>query len=206
MSTVLLATGNAHKVIEVRAILAEVLRGRVPSARIERNLVGLAGYDVPEVIESGVTFEENALLKARAATESTGLPALSDDSGLCVDVLGGAPGIFSARWSGQHGQDRANLELLLAQLRDVPPEHRQASFVAAVALVLPDGRSVVTHGRVAGTLAQQPAGVGGFGYDPIMRPDGYDCTMAELTADQKNSLSHRSRALRALADDLEPLL
>ncbi len=203
---VVLATRNAHKVGEVRAILADALAGRVDVETIHTALVGLEGWDVPDVVESGVTFEENALLKARAAAQATGLPALADDSGLCVDVMGGAPGIFSARWSGAHGRDRENLQLLLDQLADVPDEHRGAAFVAAVALVHPDGTSVVRQGRVAGTLAREPHGEKGFGYDPILRPEGGQRTLAELTPAEKNGISHRGQALRALLDDLEPLL
>ncbi len=203
---VVLATGNAHKVGEVRAILAEALAGRLDRAAIDARLVGTAGYDVPTVVESGVTFAENALLKARAAVQVTGLPALADDSGLCVDVMGGAPGIFSARWSGAHGRDADNLQLLLDQLADVPTEHRGAAFVAAVVLVLPDGREVVRHGRVQGTLTRESHGENGFGYDPIFRPQGRSVTTAELSPQEKNAVSHRGQALRALLPELEPLL
>ncbi len=129
----------------------------------------------------------------------TGLPAIADDSGLCVDVLGGAPGIFSARWSGKHGDDAANLELLLAQLADIADEHRQAHFACAAALALPDGTEVVREGRIDGTLLHAPRGANGFGYDPVFLPDGYERTTAEMPAEEKNPISHRTRAFQASA-------
>lgn len=199
-----LATRNEHKVRELADILAGVL------GRTGRELVGVGDLpDVPEVVESGVTFAENALLKARAVAGATGLPALADDSGLAVDVLGGSPGVFSARWSGTSGSreqvDRANNALLLAQLADVPEEHRGAGFVCAAVLVLPDGTEVVREGTVRGVLGREPVGDGGFGYDPLLRlPDGR--TLAQLTPAEKHGLSHRGEAFRALAQDLEPLL
>lgn len=190
-----LATRNAHKVEELRPILAEALGGAVD---LSTALVGVDAFEgVPDVVESGVTYAENALLKARAVCAATGLVALADDSGLAVDVLGGSPGIFSARWSGGQG-DRANLELLLAQLGDVPDQHRAAGFVCAAALVTPDGHEAVEHGRIGGVLTRAPRGTGGFGYDPILElPDGR--TLAELDAEEKNAISHRSQAFRALA-------
>ncbi|MBB1243602.1 RdgB/HAM1 family non-canonical purine NTP pyrophosphatase [Streptomyces durbertensis] len=195
MQRLVLATRNAHKVVELRAILGDAGLG---GDRIE--LVGADAYpEVPDVKETGVTFAENALLKARALAEATGLPAVADDSGLCVDVLGGAPGIFSARWAGRHGDDHANLELLLAQLADISDEHRGAHFACAAALALPDGTEHVVEGRLTGTLRHTPAGAGGFGYDPILQPDGETRTCAELTPGEKNAISHRGRAFRALA-------
>jgi len=146
-----------------------------------------------------VTFAENALIKARALAAFTGLPAVADDSGLAVDVLGGSPGIFSARWAGRHGDDAANLELLVAQVADVPERHRGARFVCAAALVTPDGHEVVETGTLEGTLAFAPRGERGFGYDPILVPTGDTRTCAELTADEKNAISHRGQAFRALA-------
>ena len=145
-----------------------------------------------------VTFADNALLKARYAARATGLPALADDSGLAVDVLGGAPGIFSARWSGRHGDDAANLRLLLAQLSDVPDAHRGAQFVCAAALVTPDGREHVETGTLRGALLREPVGDGGFGYDPILRPEGRDVSTAQLSPEDKNAISHRGHAFRAL--------
>jgi XTP/dITP diphosphohydrolase len=194
-----LATRNAHKVEELRAILAEAFPQAGGALDLETDMVGVTEFpDVEDVVESGVTFAENALLKARAVCAATGLVSMADDSGLAVDVLGGAPGIFSARWSGRHGQDRANLELLLAQLGDVPDDYRAAGFVCAAALVTPDGLEHVEHGRLNGTLTRAARGTNGFGYDPILAlPDGR--TLAELDADEKNSISHRSQAFRALA-------
>src|SRR5690606_40095806 len=128
---------------------------------------------VPPPIEDGITFEQNALIKARAVCAATGLPAIADDSGISVEVMGGAPGIFSALWSGEHGADEANVRLLLAQLEDIADEHRGAAFVCAAALVTPDGREVVRVGRMHGHIAHGPAGAGGFGYDPIFIPEGH---------------------------------
>lgn len=195
---VVLATHNQHKVGELRAILADLLP--------PDDVVGAADVGAPDVAETGVTFAENALLKARAVAEHTGLIAIADDSGLAVDVLHGAPGIFSARWAGTHGQDQANLDLLLAQLSDIGPEHRAAGFVCAAALATPDGFSVVEHGQLRGTLATEPRGDGGFGYDPILVPEGEQRTCAELSAQEKNAISHRGQAFRVLAGHLKPLL
>jgi XTP/dITP diphosphohydrolase len=158
------------------------------------------------VKETGVTFAENALLKAHALARATGHPAVADDSGLCVDVLGGAPGIFSARWSGKHGDDRANLELLLAQLSDIDDAHRGAHFACAAALALPDGTERVVEGRLLGTLRHTPAGDGGFGYDPILQPLGDARTCAQLTAEEKNAISHRGKAFRALVPVVRELV
>lgn len=194
-----LATRNPHKVIELRHILAEAFPDAGLTLDLETELVGVTEFpDVEDVVESGVTYAENALLKARSVCAATGLAALADDSGLSVDVMGGSPGIFSARWSGAHGQDRANLDLLLRQLGDVPDEHRGAGFVCAAALVTPEGLEHVEHGRLNGVLTRAPRGANGFGYDPILAlPDGR--TLAELAAEEKNSISHRSQAFRALA-------
>ncbi|WP_035793548.1 RdgB/HAM1 family non-canonical purine NTP pyrophosphatase [Kitasatospora mediocidica] len=194
-----LATRNQHKVAELRAILATV--------GLDVELVGADAYpEIPDVAETGVTFAENALLKAHALAQATGLPAVADDSGLCVDVLGGAPGIFSARWAGKHGDDQANLDLLLAQLSDIAPPHRAAHFACAAAFALPDGTERVVEGRLSGDLRTAPAGAGGFGYDPILQPQGESRTCAELTADEKNAISHRGQAFRALAPVVRELL
>ncbi|MGW3563172.1 RdgB/HAM1 family non-canonical purine NTP pyrophosphatase [Streptomyces sp. NPDC000941] len=199
MKRLILATRNTYKIVELRSILSD--------AGLDVELVGADAYpEVPDVKETGVTFAENALLKAHALARATGHPAVADDSGLCVDVLGGAPGIFSARWSGRHGDDRANLELLLAQLGDVPDEHRAAHFECAAALALPDGTERVVTGRLPGTLRREPVGGGGFGYDPILQPDGETRTCAELTPDEKNAISHRGKAFRALAPLVRDLL
>jgi XTP/dITP diphosphohydrolase len=208
MTKLVLATRNHHKVEEMREILRDVC------TQLALEIVGLDEFpDAPDVVEDGVTFAANAVLKAQSAAEATGLPALADDSGLAVDVLGGAPGIFSARWSGSKGPhaDRANLELLLAQLGDVRDEHRGAAFVCAAALVLPDGRSAVETGRFPGTMAREPRGIGGFGYDPIFIPDGQadpsnERTLAEYAPEEKNGVSHRFLAFRALVPHLRELL
>jgi XTP/dITP diphosphohydrolase len=199
-----LATHNKGKLRELR----ELLRGQVPGLDVDTQVVDASAVGGPDVAETGVTFAENSLLKARAVAEATGLVAIADDSGLSVDVLGGAPGIFSARWSGRHGDDAANLRLLLAQLADVPDAHRGAAFVCAAALAVPasasgsasgDGaREVVEYGQLAGTLLREPRGEGGFGYDPVLQPLGLDRSCAELTPEEKNAISHRGQAFRAL--------
>ncbi|GFE24462.1 RdgB/HAM1 family non-canonical purine NTP pyrophosphatase [Streptomyces nigrescens] len=195
----ILATRNAGKVSELRAIL--------DAADLGIELVGADAYPhIPDVKETGVTFAENALLKAHALAQATGCPAVADDSGLCVDVLGGAPGIFSARWAGTHGDDRANLDLLLAQLGDIADEHRGAHFACAAALALPDGTERVVEGTLKGTLRHTPSGTGGFGYDPILQPLGDTRTCAELTPTEKNAISHRGEAFRALAPVVRELL
>ncbi|MEE4423244.1 RdgB/HAM1 family non-canonical purine NTP pyrophosphatase [Streptomyces bugieae] len=195
----ILATRNAGKIRELHAIL--------DAAGLDVELVGADAYpEVPDVKETGVTFAENALLKAHALARATGHPAVADDSGLCVDVLGGAPGILSARWSGKHGDDQANLDLLLAQLADIAEEHRAAHFACAAALALPDGTERVVEGTLEGTLRHTPSGTGGFGYDPILQPLGEDRTCAELTSDEKNAISHRGKAFRALVPVVRELL
>jgi len=197
---VVLATHNAKKLVELRRILEAA---GVPDV----DLQGLDAFPgAPEVAETGTTFAENALLKAHSIAGFTHLPAVADDSGLCVDVLGGAPGVFSARWSGKHGDDDANLELLLAQLGDVPPGKRTAHFACAAALALPGGAEHVVHGRLDGVLLSERRGGNGFGYDPIFVPDGASRTIAELSPDEKDAVSHRGRAFRALAADLPRLL
>jgi XTP/dITP diphosphohydrolase len=190
----LLASRNAKKLAELRRILAPALPGVT--------VLGLAdvpGY--PEVPESGATFADNALIKAREGRQATGLPTVADDSGLCVDALNGMPGVLSARWAGSHGDDEANLRLVLDQVADVPDERLAAAFVCAVAYV--DGeREIVTHGRMPGRLVRAPRGGNGFGYDPIFVPDGYERTSAELDTADKDAISHRGQALRALAGRL----
>jgi XTP/dITP diphosphohydrolase len=191
-SRVVLATRNEHKVVEVRRIFA--------AAAVDVELVGLDAFpDAPDVAETGLTFEENALLKARAIAHRTGLPTIADDSGLAVDVLGGMPGIFSARWSGRHGDDAANLELLLAQLADVADADRGAAFVCAAALATPDGVEDVVRGELRGSIVTQPRGTNGFGYDPVFVPDGEVRTTAEMAPAEKDAISHRGLAFRALA-------
>ena len=200
MRRIVLATRNGHKVRELQTILADLIE------ELDLEIVGMGEFpDVAEVVETGVTFQENATLKAVAAAKATGLPALADDSGLAVEVLGGAPGVFSGRWAGTHGQDRAILELLLGQLHDVPDEKRAAAFVCAAVLALPEGTVVVREGRMPGTLAREPRGDNGFGYDPILVVDGGARTSAELTFEEKNAISHRGMAFRALAADLRKI-
>ena len=195
--TVVLATRNAAKLRE----LARILGAEDGGTQDRGTQIRLAGLDefpgAPDVPETGATFEENALLKARAIADYTGLPAVADDSGLCVDALNGMPGVLSARWAGGHGDDKANLELVLAQVADVPGARLGARFVCAAALVTDSGEWVVT-GQVEGRLIRAPRGSGGFGYDPIFLPDGFDQTTAEMTAEAKDAVSHRGRAFRAL--------
>lgn len=196
---IVLATRNAHKVEELREILAEVC------ADLDLDIIGMDQFpDSPEVVEDGITFEANALLKAQSAASTTGLPAMADDSGLAVDVLGGSPGIFSARWSGGGG-DAANVDLLLAQLGDVREEHRGAAFVCAAALVLPDGPSRAEVARFGGSVSRAPRGTNGFGYDPIFVPDGSERSLAEYEAEEKNAISHRALAFAALTPHLREL-
>ena len=193
--TVVLATRNAAKLRELARILGAEDHG---------TQIRLAGLDefpgAPDVPETGATFEENALLKARAIADYTGLPAVADDSGLCVDALNGMPGVLSARWAGRHGDDKANLELVLAQVADVLDTRLGAQFVCAAALVVPASaaREWVVTGQVEGRLIRAPRGSGGFGYDPIFLPDGFGETTAEMTAEAKDAISHRGRAFLAL--------
>ncbi|SFB14253.1 XTP/dITP diphosphohydrolase [Amycolatopsis marina] len=197
--TVLLATRNAKKLGELRRILAaEGVAGL--------DVVGLADVEeFPEAPETGATFEENALAKARDAAAATGLPAVADDSGLAADALNGMPGVLSARWVGRHGDDDANLDLVLGQLADVPDERRGAGFVCAAALVVPGGAETVVRGEWRGTLIRERRGANGFGYDPIFVPDGESRTSAELDPAEKDAASHRGRALRALLPHLTAL-
>jgi XTP/dITP diphosphohydrolase len=195
----IVATRNPDKLIELRRILDA---GQVPV-----DVSDLDEFpDMPEVAETGLTFTENALLKARAVAACTGLPAVADDSGLCVDALNGMPGVLSARWAGRHGADHANLELVLAQLADIPADHRGAQFACAAALVLPSGAEHVAEGLLEGSLATAPRGTNGFGYDPIFVPDGYEITTAQMDPADKDKISHRGRALRHLAPIIAALL
>jgi XTP/dITP diphosphohydrolase len=194
VTRVVLGTRNAHKVLELRRILN--------AAGLDVDLVGMDAYpDLPEVPETGATFEDNALLKARAVARATNEIALADDSGLAVDALNGMPGVLSARWAGGLG-DEANLRLVLAQVADVPDERLGASFECAAAAVFPDGRELVVRGRLAGTITRAPRGSNGFGYDPIFVPTDGDRTTAELSDDEKDAISHRGVAFRALAAEL----
>lgn len=198
MTQVLLATRNAKKLVELRRIL---------QGASDVDLVGLddvAAYD--EAPETGATFADNALLKAREGARLTGLISIGDDSGLTVDALNGMPGVLSARWAGRPRDDQRNVDLVLDQLADVPVERRSAAFVCAVAVVTPDGREEVVEGRMAGAIEAAGRGAGGFGYDPIFVATGYTRTTAELTPAEKDAISHRGRALRALVPVLERLV
>lgn len=200
MRDLVLATHNLHKVAEFERIISD---GR-PDLRV-------LPYEGPEPVEDGVTFAENALIKARRAAEFSSLPALADDSGICVDVLGGAPGIFSAYWAGHKKDSAANVDLLLDQLSDIAPEHRAAQFISVIALVIPDAASgtsaeFVVTGVWPGQLALAASGSGGFGYDPIFVPDGLSVSAAELSADEKNAISHRARAFKELLPLLDEVL
>jgi XTP/dITP diphosphohydrolase len=200
------------KLLAVKLLLASRNPGKL--AELQRLLDGAGDWQVvgladvpeyPEAPETGATFAENALAKARDAVAATGLPSVADDSGLAVDALNGMPGVLSARWSGRHGDDLANLELLLGQLGDVPDERRGAAFVCAAALVLPDGTEIVEHGQWRGRVVRAPRGSGGFGYDPVFVPDGEQRTSAELGPAEKDAASHRGRAFRALLPHLRRL-
>lgn len=196
---VVLATRNAKKRDELQRIL--------DAEGLSIEILGLDAFpDAPEVPETESTFAGNALLKARAIAQATGLPAVADDSGLCVNALNGMPGVLSARWAGGHGDDAANLDLVLAQIADVPDQRRGASFQCAAAVALPDGTERVVEGEVVGTLLRERHGENGFGYDPIFVPLGHDVTTAQMTAEEKDAISHRGRALRSLAPVLAELL
>lgn len=196
---VVLATKNRKKLDELHRILE--------AEGLDIELLGIDTFpDLPDVPETESSFAGNALLKAREIARITGLPAVADDSGLCVDALNGMPGILSARWAGRHGDDVANLQLVLGQLTDIPDRRRGASFRCAAAVALPDGTERVVEGSIEGTLIREPRGANGFGYDPIFVPLGYSVTTAELTAEEKDAISHRGQAMRALAPVLADLL
>ncbi|OKL48126.1 non-canonical purine NTP pyrophosphatase, RdgB/HAM1 family [Boudabousia marimammalium] len=198
MPRVILATRNQHKVNELRQILSAAIPGFQPDW-----LGSAQDFDTVEPVEDGVDFAENSLIKARQVVKDTGLPAIADDSGICVEIMGGAPGIFSARWSGAHGDDVGNRNLLLHQLADVPERNRGAYFMCAACLVMPDGREFVEIGKMTGHLSFAAAGDSGFGYDPIFIPTGYSVTNAELSPEEKNAISHRAKAFNALAKTLQ---
>ncbi len=217
---IVVATHNEGKLVEIRNILTEQLSAAAQGIE----LVSAGSLDLADPAETGVTFEENALLKARFVAAATGLPAIADDSGLIVDVMGNAPGILSARWSGTHGDDAANNRLLLAQIEDIPDDDRTARFRCAAALVVPvesdgDGlgefHETVALGEMPGTIVRHPHGMNGFGYDPIFMPDeqpqsaqdsGELLTSAQMTPEQKNAISHRGKALRARVPAVKALL
>ncbi len=202
---VVLATRNTAKIAELSRIIEK--------AGLDVELVGAEAFaSLPDVAETGTTFAANALLKARAVAAYTGLPSISDDSGLCVDALNGLPGILSARWSGVHGHDQANLDLLLAQLSDTVDERRGAHFFCAAAVAMPPGphgehgECRVVEGTIDGVLLREPRGNGGFGYDPIFLPYGSSRTTAEMDPAEKDAISHRGQAFRALVPVLAELL
>jgi XTP/dITP diphosphohydrolase len=194
-----LATANQGKLVELTRILE--------AGRVAVDLVSLGEFPgAPDVRETGATFADNALLKARAVAEFTGLPAVADDSGLCVDALNGMPGVLSARWSGRHGDDEANLWLVLGQVADVLPGRRGAHFACSAALVLPDGREHLSEGIMSGRIIGEPLGENGFGYDPIFVPDSAELTSAQLSPEAKDKISHRAKALRHLAPVIAALV
>jgi XTP/dITP diphosphohydrolase len=198
--TLVLATRNQGKIVEFRRILDSIAPGEI-------NLIGVENFpDLIDVEETGKTFEENALLKARYTAEATGLPAISDDSGLCIDALNGDPGIFSARWAGVHGNDKANLEKILEQLLGVADDYRGAHYTCVSALALPDGRTHVEEGRFHGRILHAPIGDQGFGYDPIFEPLGLNQSCAQMNAEEKDAISHRGKSLRAIAPHVIQML
>jgi XTP/dITP diphosphohydrolase len=198
-ASLILATRNAKKLAELRRILQ--------ASNVDVGVTDLSEYpDMPEVPETGATFTENALLKARAVVAHTGRPAVAEDSGLCIDALNGMPGVLSARWAGRHGDDEANLRLVLGQLANVPADRRAGHFACVAALVLPSGGEHVTEGTVSGRITDAPRGTNGFGYDPIFAPAGSELTTAEMSPEAKDAISHRGRALRALAPIIAELL
>lgn len=191
---IVIASKNLGKIAEFKRILGEV------------GISIITDIEFPDVDESGSTFEENALLKAHAISRYTNLPALADDSGLAVDYLDGAPGIFSARWSGVHGDDGANIKRLLEDLNGVALENRGAKFIAVLALVRPDGEELLVRGELRGKIRNQPVGVNGFGYDPIFEPENSNRTLGEMSAAEKDAISHRSKALTELTPRIRPFL
>lgn len=197
---VVLATRNVKKCVEMQRILAET------GVSVDVVTLDQVAPDAPDVAETELTFAGNALLKARAAATATGLVAVADDSGLCVDALNGMPGVLSARWAGSARDDLANLRLLLEQIADVPEPYRGAQFRCVLVAVSPDGREIVADGVMSGRIVEAPAGENGFGYDPIFQPDGHDQTSAQLTPAEKDAISHRGAAIRALAPQLAAML
>lgn len=200
MRKIVLATQNKGKIKEFERLLAEYAS--------DIQVLGLAEFpNLPDVAETGSTFIENSLLKSREVSEFTGLPAIADDSGLCIDVLNGAPGIFSARWSGVHGDDQANILKALNELKDVAEKDRGAEFRCAVSLVFPKGHpnhgvEIIEEGSLRGWITQAPRGSAGFGYDPIFQPDGQELTLGEYAHGEKDKISHRGRAMRKIAPRL----
>jgi XTP/dITP diphosphohydrolase len=198
MPDLVLATRNKGKIAEVQRLIS------LHAPQI--TLRSVAEFNLDDVEETGTTFEENALLKAETIARQTGLTALADDSGIAIDALDGAPGVYSARWSGVHGDDAANVAKVLLELSDVPDEDRGAQFVCVIALAHPDGRSIIVRGEVEGVVRRDPIGNHGFGYDPIFQPDGYAITTAQMDPETKDAISHRGKALREIASKIGPFI
>lgn len=198
MAELVLATRNAGKILEVERLL----QAHAPQIHVR----SVSEFNLDDVEETGDTFEANALLKAETIARDTGLPALADDSGIAIDALGGAPGIYSARWAGVHGDDAANIAKVLEQLDSIPDADRGAQFVCVIALALPDGRSMTVRAEVEGQVRRVPMGDQGFGYDPIFQPDGFAITTAEMSPEQKDAISHRGKALREIAPKIAPFI
>ena len=198
MAELVLATRNKGKIAEVQRLLNE----HAPHITLR----SVVDFNLDDVEETGETFEENALLKAETIARQTGLPALADDSGIAIDALGGAPGIYSARWSGVHGDDAANIAKVLSELKEVPDSERGAQFVCVIALSMPDGRHLLVRGEVEGSVRRAPVGEHGFGYDPIFQPKGFDITTAQMDPETKDAISHRGKALRAIAPKIAPFI
>jgi XTP/dITP diphosphohydrolase len=193
-----LATRNAGKISEMQRLFQ--------SFNLDCEVISSSAFDLPDVEETGSSFEENAILKASTISRATKLPAIADDSGLCIDALDGAPGIFSARWAGVHGDDAANITRVLDQISHVAEGHRGARFVCVIALALPNGSVEVVRGELPGKIRRSAVGTNGFGYDPIFEPEGYTMTLAEMLPEKKDELSHRARALREIAPRIAPFL
>lgn len=198
MPDLVLATRNKGKIAEVQRLIS------LHAPQI--TLRSVSEFNLDDVEETGTTFEENALLKAETIARQTGLPALADDSGIAIDALDGAPGVYSARWSGVHGDDAANVAKVLLELSDVPDEDRGAQFVCVIALAHPDGSSIIVRGEVEGVVRRNPIGNHGFGYDPIFQPDGYAITTAQMDPETKDAISHRGKALREIASKIGPFI
>ena len=200
MYRVVLATRNPGKIAELRRIFNEMAEGLI-------DLTGLEDFpDLIDVEETGQTFEENALLKARTLCLETGLPAIADDSGLSIDALNGSPGILSARWSGVHGNDRANIAKVLSELHDLPHLPRSAHFTCVTAFVMPDGSAVTQEGILTGLILNEPIGENGFGYDPIFLPHGSKISLAQMDPAAKDTISHRGQSVRAIVPLITSML
>lgn len=195
MTELVIATRNQGKIEEVQRLL----NIHAPNVKLR----SVAEFDLDDVEETGESFEENALLKAQTIATATGLPALADDSGIAIDALGGAPGVYSARWSGVHGDDKANIAKVLNELESIADEHRGAQFVCVIALARPDGKKLLVRGEVQGKVLRNPVGEFGFGYDPIFQPVGFSISTAQMRPEEKDAISHRGKALREIAPKIQ---